>query len=102
MGLEEEEEEEEVEDGDVEEEEEECRCKRCLTPQIGRSNISIKFFTAISYFHFMKQKPRCITRAMNDPEEPLNSVSYIDRLSRWGLSIVRVHWTGLDAGFSPV
>ena len=35
MGLEEEEEEEEVEDGDVEEEEEECRCKRCLTPQIG-------------------------------------------------------------------
>ena len=38
MGLEEEEEEEEEveeEDGDVEEEEEECRCKRCLTPQIG-------------------------------------------------------------------
>ena len=30
---------------------------------------------------------------MNDPEEPLNSVSYIDRLSRCGLSIVRVHWT---------
>ena len=26
---------------------------------------------------------RCITRAMNDPEEPLNSVSKIDRLSRW-------------------
>ena len=39
---------------------------------------------------------------MNDPEEPLNSVSYIDRLSRWGLSIVRVQWTGLNAGFSPV
>ena len=28
---------------------------------------------------------RCITRAMNDPDEPLNSVSKIDRLSRWDI-----------------
>ena len=26
--------------------------------------------------------PRCITRAMNDPDEPLNSVSMIDKVSR--------------------
>ena len=25
---------------------------------------------------------RCITRAMNDPEEPLNAVSKIDKVSR--------------------
>jgi len=47
-----EEEDEGEDEGEGEEEEEQCRCKRC------------------------------ITRAMNDPEEPLNSVSKIDRLSR--------------------
>ena len=58
MGLEEEEEEEEeVEDGDVEEEEEECRCKRCLTPQIGRSNISIKFSRPFPIFILRSRNP---------------------------------------------
>ena len=56
-------------DDDDDEEEEEveeepCRCKR-WDSKIG------EIFSA-----------RCITRAMNDPDEPLNSVSKIDRLSR--------------------
>ena len=48
---------EEIEDGDVEEEMEECRCKRCLTPQIGRSNISIKFSRPFPIFILRSRNP---------------------------------------------